>query len=1392
MTAAAQASPLYALSTAQCPNAPGILTSGCENRQRRHRKSMCSWPAGPRIGNAVSAAITRCDGTHSGPAGHSMSTSVRANGRLSSSSHTARTPPRSSLLAPTTRFELPAEATSGPTGVSAGESTEAPHFSSPLPPAVATAVAATARAAMFKRSSSRLATGEGAARAPPRVSALSEVCSFTQNLNAASSSRGSSSMGSCRQTSIDARQNSYSFTSNYYSNGSASSALPDYQSHQASNWRSSLRRFSNMRHGLKRLFRMSQSPPPSTSRARRGSCPCHSVSGRLDVKAYRSVSLPPNSNGLKPTINHPSGLQRSSVKRFASMLWTRAFGGSSEHVGATVHQAGEVVGLPTHASVQGHSTRIRTTLPSRFEFRASQVENTEMLISSINATERARLPWGFVGPESVGRAIWDVLSCACMSLQVCFLPFHEAFVQVDDIDLPLVAAAAWFMLLIDLFWVADILRNLTTSYYDDRHELQRDPGLIMLRYVRSWLAVDVLATIPRLAALAVAGTWDQEVIRIFLPLMRSSFLVRLMKLRKYARDLGRVVERTQSQFVTYAATIVKLVLLPLVTSHLAACALWAVGRQNLGRDPDATSWIRKGLALPDGSDLVGSSADIVLFGIPLSTRYVCALYFTVTVMSTVGLGDISADLEDERLLLMVVMILTSVVISVAVSFLSQLIAKMQESSSEMNEHLFKASAYMTFYKVEKDLQERVTAYLKQLFENKDREDMKTRLMGWIRRSDLLHAELNFALTGRCLATHPMLARVSREGLVEICNLCVVVFEPPGAVLQAPGTEVTRCIYIRSGCVHVRECGRVGSLRRPMAAAMPSSATTAFAESVPKNRSVLVNRWRSAAIATVAAGRLSTMGGSGPTPAKTSVVPSIGGVASGGGKAGRLPSQGQDGAIGEARAESNELDWLYEVERVDRMAAEKGRFLESGQFLNDNRLFFGSAKTRHTAKCVAFSELISLDVMAFHSRMLEMDARLFQNLSIYFAIEHDCAEFLKLTLQKFDVPPDRQLFNGEIPLHACAKNSAARCAAMLVEMRANVEALDVDGVTPIRYAAEAGNGEIFLMLVLRGARSTDEVLAPCSTSLLALSEPALAKQLSDGLRVTRTGSPISVRTFVRDVTRCDSKSTDESIGVVLSHATSGVEELTSFLEDRGLDPLRWGQPLPTSCVSDSPSDRAFVRVPSAPAAPTEVAAKASLQTSFTPFRTEDLLLELKTGMCTLNRPWTGRPLLRQVAVLRLRLLAKIDFRQYVLAEVESDTWLAAEDPFVATLPGKKIRNGEQRQTLLELTRRIGLDTESDLPYLNLIEVLSYEETKPSMSYPGLETHYFYTEVVMSIRNGAVAKLTNLGLPTGSAVQHRGAGGRGDARRSRDRTYFWAIATRDYDEDAFEDDNVQSRT
>lgn len=642
------------------------------------------------------------------------------------------------------------------------------------------------------------------------------------------------------------------------------------------------------------------------------------------------------------------------------------------------------------------------------------------------------LEWPFLDPNSTARRCWDAAYHFCMAFQLVYLPFQIAFLSAADLEDPLLSSGSVVLAVVDFFFLADMLLNFTTGFYSSMQVLQTDSRVIVRHYAAGWFPVDFVATVPAIFYRVVLYSGGPE-----LRYLNATMPLRLLRLGKIQEDVRRLEAHLKSPLFTSAMWLAKLFLLPILISHCSACLLWLVGRRNLERDPSVNSWIKDGL--PEVGD------GVLLGEISVFERYVCAMYFSVTVMSTVGLGDIAARLASERVLLMLIMIITSIVVGVVVNGVAQFFAKLGERSAETNERLTSASKFMKWYGVPTDLQARVHVYLKQFFDNKDREDMKGQLIDWIKKSKLLRAELNLALTGNCLAGHRLLAELPRDLLVEVCELCDMVFHPPGEVLESPGSDVQRCLYIRAGCVQLSE--RASSLPQAAQLALP----------LPRDS----REQRDADSADVSAG----------------------------GESSRSSSPGE---------EECDLAGEWQEDLLQADLRRTGGALGSGSFLSDAALFLGSMQAARHATCTSFCELISLDVDVFRQRMGEQDPYLLHALGVYTAIELDCPRILLRHLQDFHRHPDELLLHGERPLHECAKMNAAKCAKMLIGAGATVDALDAEGATPAEHAAGAKHRAVLEILVMSGALLGDDLVLPASSRNIQL-EPSTEGAGEDALR-----------------------------------------------------------------------------------------------------------------------------------------------------------------------------------------------------------------------------------------------------------------------------------------------------
>eukprot|EP00930_Biecheleria_cincta_P035022 TRINITY_DN2412_c0_g4_i1.p1 TRINITY_DN2412_c0_g4~~TRINITY_DN2412_c0_g4_i1.p1 ORF type:complete len:1495 (-),score=265.79 TRINITY_DN2412_c0_g4_i1:257-4741(-) len=399
--------------------------------------------------------------------------------------------------------------------------------------------------------------------------------------------------------------------------------------------------------------------------------------------------------------------------------------------------------------------------------------------------------WPFTDPLGMPRRCWDITGFTLLILQLLYIPFHSAFVSIEDLQDPFFSLTNQLLGVVDCFWLIDIVLNFTTGFVDSRHALQRNPRSIASRYARSWLVFDIVATIPSLINRVLFYIQENKHMNVYFWLTLMP-VIRMPKIAQVGRRLRQLEVHLKSSLASTIITLVQLIMLPIAFSHITACALWAVGRCNLNSNKDSPSWIKGGLSVPYNPG--------ALQAVSMYDRYTTAMYFAVTVMTTVGLGDISTEMSNERCLLVVIMLCTSIIVGVAINGVAMLVSKLGERSSATNEHLAKAANFMRSYSVPQELQRRVHAYLVQFFETKDRDETKTLLLGWLKKSEYLRVNLNLALTGNCLAEHDLLCHVPLDVLVGICDACAMVFHPPGEELESAGQEVKTFFYIRHGVV----------------------------------------------------------------------------------------------------------------------------------------------------------------------------------------------------------------------------------------------------------------------------------------------------------------------------------------------------------------------------------------------------------------------------------------------------------------------------------------------------------------------------------------------------------------------------------------------------------------
>mmetsp|Transcript_932 Transcript_932/g.3507 ORF Transcript_932/g.3507 Transcript_932/m.3507 type:complete len:884 (+) Transcript_932:248-2899(+) len=259
---------------------------------------------------------------------------------------------------------------------------------------------------------------------------------------------------------------------------------------------------------------------------------------------------------------------------------------------------------------------------------------------------------------------WDIFQACALCFIAVVVPYRVGF------KVPATGPIYWVELAIDLYFVFDVFLNFVTGYWDpDLKKTILDHQLIAKHYIKSWFVVDLMAIIPIdmtlrildgdfVCSLAIGGCSSEGVspgdevdnqtgsAGQLVRLVKLLRLFRLLKLLRLVR-LARIFERYQDDLFKLLPliTIAKLMLMLLYLGHVIGCfynfASAADWRTELETEAVESGELTPWMILEFGDDKEAENA-------PALTRYVAAMYWAFTTMTTVGYGDISARTVAER------------------------------------------------------------------------------------------------------------------------------------------------------------------------------------------------------------------------------------------------------------------------------------------------------------------------------------------------------------------------------------------------------------------------------------------------------------------------------------------------------------------------------------------------------------------------------------------------------------------------------------------------------------------------------------------------------------------------------------------------------------------------
>ncbi|CAG9327285.1 unnamed protein product [Blepharisma stoltei] len=294
-----------------------------------------------------------------------------------------------------------------------------------------------------------------------------------------------------------------------------------------------------------------------------------------------------------------------------------------------------------------------------WKLRAKELQKEEPRLRSNPEFKNVKC---IIFPDDHFMTFWRVILFLLLSYTIFITPYRISFVEVDTKNWQIAD------LFVNALYFLDVLINSILAYYDSEMNVVTSNKKIFLNYLAGWMLIDLCSCIP----IDMITETDKN----YSGLVRLSRLPRLYKLVKLTKMIRLAkVGKMKNKVARYMSNLLKidaalerlfwLIITFLILIHILAC-LWGFIGQIMLLETDK-NWIMQ-----------GNFQDLEMFDL-----YICAVYWAVTTLTTVGYGDIHAWNLYERIVSCAVMIIGIFIYSTFISSLSNILTNTDTLESKL-------------------------------------------------------------------------------------------------------------------------------------------------------------------------------------------------------------------------------------------------------------------------------------------------------------------------------------------------------------------------------------------------------------------------------------------------------------------------------------------------------------------------------------------------------------------------------------------------------------------------------------------------------------------------------------------------------------------------------------
>uniref|UniRef100_A0A3P9HCU4 Voltage-gated inwardly rectifying potassium channel KCNH2 n=1 Tax=Oryzias latipes TaxID=8090 RepID=A0A3P9HCU4_ORYLA len=380
------------------------------------------------------------------------------------------------------------------------------------------------------------------------------------------------------------------------------------------------------------------------------------------------------------------------------------------------------------------------------------------------------------------KAVWDWLILLLVIYTAILTPYSAAFLLNDQEEAAMQSCGYSCSplnvvdLIVDIMFIIDILINFRTTYVNSNDEVVSHPVRIAVHYFKGWFLIDMVAAIP----FDLLIYRNSEETTTLIGLLKTARLLRLVRV---ARKLDRYSE--------YGAAVLFLLMCTFaLIAHWLACIWYAIG--NVERN-GSIGWLHT------LGDQLGKHFNDSIPGPSINDKYVTALYFTFSSLTSVGFGNVSPNTNSEKIFSICVMLIGSLMYASIFGNVSAIIQRLYSGTARYHTQMLRVREFIRFHQIPNPLRQRLEEYFQHAWSYTNGIDMNAVLKGF---PECLQADICLHLNRTLLQNCKAFKGSSKGCLRALAMKFKTTHAPPGDTLVHAGDVLTALYFISRGSIEI--------------------------------------------------------------------------------------------------------------------------------------------------------------------------------------------------------------------------------------------------------------------------------------------------------------------------------------------------------------------------------------------------------------------------------------------------------------------------------------------------------------------------------------------------------------------------------------------------------------